>query len=93
MPTVSTSNVSATNDWSLVRTASSAESVSLSFVGAPIEVATNLSSTAPADTVRGHRVTAEGTVVTLANNERLWVREARNITISETPQVVYTVGD
>ena len=93
MPTVSTSNVSATGNWSLLRTASSAETVSLSFVGPPIEVATNASATAPADTVRGHRVVADGATITLANNERLWVRNARNLTISDTPQVVYTVGD
>ena len=93
MPTVSTSNVSATGSWTLMRTASSAETVSVSFFGVPIEVATNSISTAPADTVKGHRVTAEGTTVTLTTNERLWFRTARNLQIDEVPQGVFTVGD
>lgn len=93
MPTVSTSNLSATGSWTLMRTASSAETVSVSFAGAPIELATNSTSTAPADTVRGHRVTAEGTTVSLTNNERLWFRTARNIGIEDDTQGIFTVGD
>ena len=93
MPSISTSNSDATAGWTLLRTASSAETVSISFAGVPLEIATTTTSTAPADTVRGHRVTAEGGTASLANNDRLWVRKARNITASETPQVVYTVGD
>ena len=87
----STKNQSATGSWTLV--SSSAGTVSINFVGVPLETAVTASGTdAPAETIRGHRVVAEGQTVTISGTERLWVRTAQNTKIGDVPQVIITEG-
>ena len=87
----STKNQSATGSWTLV--SSSAGTVSINFVGVPLETAVTASGTnAPAETIRGHRVTSDGQTVTISGSERLWVRTAQNIPLGEDGQVVITEG-
>ena len=88
----STTNTAAASTWTLVKNATGNVTVSINFVGVPVELATTTTSTAPAETIRGHRVTAEGTQVRLVNGERLWQRSAQNTKIGDVPQVVITEG-
>ena len=93
MATIATANSTANGSWTLLRTASGDETWSLGFEGVPVELATTTTSTAPADSLFGHRVLAQGVQVTLENNDRLWARRARNVTIGADPQIVLTGGD
>ena len=87
----STRNQTATASWSLVSSASG--TISINFTGVPLETAVTASGTnAPAETVRGHRITSDGQTVTISGTERLWVRNAQNLKIGDETQVVITEG-
>ena len=87
----STKNQTATSSWSLL--SSAAGTVSINFVGVPLETAVTASGTnAPADSIHGHRVTSDGQTITISGTERVWVRAARNIKIDDDSQIVITEG-
>ena len=87
-----TINTSATGSWTLMKSATGNVTISVNFVGVPIELATTTSSTKPAETIRGHRVNSEGTQVRLSNGERLWQRTAQNLPLGGDTQIVSTEG-